>query len=115
MRVRPKLGEREVTFIHVTEWIEKKLQREFQVCRGGDSWALGHLEGAGSPGVWLERCRGGQHLQSLSGVPNEPQMGTIGPPGKPKNLEWSQVPGPCGVAGPFGGRPTRFVGLSSDS
>ncbi|XP_019350069.2 testis-expressed protein 2 [Alligator mississippiensis] len=30
MRVRPKLGEREVTFIHVTEWIEKKLQREFQ-------------------------------------------------------------------------------------
>ncbi|KAE8578937.1 hypothetical protein XENTR_v10023836 [Xenopus tropicalis] len=30
MRVRPKLGEREVTFIHVTEWIEKKLQDEFQ-------------------------------------------------------------------------------------
>uniref|UniRef100_A0A8C5Q930 SMP-LTD domain-containing protein n=1 Tax=Leptobrachium leishanense TaxID=445787 RepID=A0A8C5Q930_9ANUR len=30
MKVRPKLGEREVTFIHVTEWIEKKLQDEFQ-------------------------------------------------------------------------------------
>ncbi|KAG8433320.1 hypothetical protein GDO86_017559 [Hymenochirus boettgeri] len=30
MRVRPKLGDREVTFIHVTEWIEKKLQDEFQ-------------------------------------------------------------------------------------
>ncbi|OCT61740.1 testis-expressed protein 2 [Xenopus laevis] len=30
MRVRPKLGEREVTFIHVTEWIEKKLRDEFQ-------------------------------------------------------------------------------------
>ncbi|KAM4698092.1 LOW QUALITY PROTEIN: testis-expressed protein 2 [Rhinophrynus dorsalis] len=30
MRVRPKLGEREVTFVHVTEWIEKKLQDEFQ-------------------------------------------------------------------------------------
>lgn len=29
--VRPKLGEREVTFCHVTEWIEKKLQDEFQV------------------------------------------------------------------------------------
>uniref|UniRef100_A0A3Q4AHW9 SMP-LTD domain-containing protein n=1 Tax=Mola mola TaxID=94237 RepID=A0A3Q4AHW9_MOLML len=28
--VRPKLGEREVTFCHVTEWIEKKLQDEFQ-------------------------------------------------------------------------------------
>jgi hypothetical protein len=25
------LGEREVTFTHVTEWIEKKLSREFQV------------------------------------------------------------------------------------
>ncbi|XP_072523377.1 testis-expressed protein 2 isoform X2 [Salminus brasiliensis] len=30
LRVRPKLGEREVTFCHVTEWIEKKLQEEFQ-------------------------------------------------------------------------------------
>ncbi|XP_035253619.1 testis-expressed protein 2-like isoform X1 [Anguilla anguilla] len=30
LRVRPMLGEREVTFSHVTEWIEKKLQREFQ-------------------------------------------------------------------------------------
>lgn len=29
--MRPKLGEREVTFLHVTEWIEKKLQHEFQV------------------------------------------------------------------------------------
>ncbi|KAL8174886.1 UNVERIFIED_CONTAM: hypothetical protein K2H54_004681 [Gekko kuhli] len=33
LKVRPKLGEREVTFIHVTEWIEKKLQHEFQVNR----------------------------------------------------------------------------------
>uniref|UniRef100_A0A3Q3GG86 Testis expressed 2, like n=1 Tax=Labrus bergylta TaxID=56723 RepID=A0A3Q3GG86_9LABR len=30
LHVRPKLGEREVTFCHVTEWIEKKLQDEFQ-------------------------------------------------------------------------------------
>ncbi|XP_062860033.1 testis-expressed protein 2 [Trichomycterus rosablanca] len=30
LRVRPKLGEREVTFCHVTEWIEKMLQDEFQ-------------------------------------------------------------------------------------
>lgn len=31
LHVRPKLGEREVTSCHVTEWIEKKLQDEFQV------------------------------------------------------------------------------------
>lgn len=31
LHVRPVLGEREVTFTHVTEWIEKKLQCEFQV------------------------------------------------------------------------------------
>lgn len=31
LKVRPKLGEREVTFLHVTEWIEKKLKHEFQV------------------------------------------------------------------------------------
>ncbi|XP_041940950.1 testis-expressed protein 2-like [Alosa sapidissima] len=30
LRVRPMLGEREVTFTHVTEWIERKLQCEFQ-------------------------------------------------------------------------------------
>ncbi|XP_070703886.1 testis-expressed protein 2-like [Pempheris klunzingeri] len=30
LHVRPTLGEREVTFSHVTEWIEKKLQCEFQ-------------------------------------------------------------------------------------
>ncbi|XP_010286065.1 PREDICTED: testis-expressed sequence 2 protein-like, partial [Phaethon lepturus] len=30
LKVHPKLGEREVTFLHVTEWIEKKLQHEFQ-------------------------------------------------------------------------------------
>ncbi|KAF7221001.1 testis-expressed protein 2 isoform X1 [Nothobranchius furzeri] len=30
LRARPKLGEREVTLVHVTEWIEKKLDQEFQ-------------------------------------------------------------------------------------
>ncbi|NWV73179.1 TEX2 protein, partial [Dasyornis broadbenti] len=30
LKVCPKLGEREVTFLHVTEWIEKKLKHEFQ-------------------------------------------------------------------------------------
>ncbi|XP_039630417.1 testis-expressed protein 2 isoform X2 [Polypterus senegalus] len=30
LKVRPKLGEREVTFTHVTEWIENKLQQELQ-------------------------------------------------------------------------------------
>lgn len=32
LKARPKLGEREVTLVHVTEWIEKKLDQEFQVC-----------------------------------------------------------------------------------
>lgn len=31
LKARPKLGEREVTFAHVTDWIEKKLYQEFQV------------------------------------------------------------------------------------
>ncbi|XP_005925465.1 testis-expressed protein 2 [Haplochromis burtoni] len=30
LKARPKLGEREVTLVHVTEWIEKKLDQEFQ-------------------------------------------------------------------------------------
>uniref|UniRef100_A0AAY5ERX4 SMP-LTD domain-containing protein n=1 Tax=Electrophorus electricus TaxID=8005 RepID=A0AAY5ERX4_ELEEL len=30
LKARPKLGEREVTFAHVTDWIEKKLEQEFQ-------------------------------------------------------------------------------------
>ncbi|XP_067570221.1 testis-expressed protein 2 isoform X2 [Pseudorca crassidens] len=30
LKARPKLGEREVTLVHVTDWIEKKLEQEFQ-------------------------------------------------------------------------------------
>ncbi|KAK3575098.1 hypothetical protein QTP86_020702 [Hemibagrus guttatus] len=30
LKARPKLGEREVTLAHVTDWIEKKLEQEFQ-------------------------------------------------------------------------------------
>lgn len=37
LKARPKLGEREVTLVHVTDWIEKKLEQEFQV------YLLGHL------------------------------------------------------------------------
>lgn len=37
LKARPKLGEREVTLVHVTDWIEKKLEQEFQV------HLLGHL------------------------------------------------------------------------
>ena len=29
---KPKVGEREVTVSHITDWIEKKLALEFQVC-----------------------------------------------------------------------------------
>lgn len=31
LKARPKLGEREVTLAHVTDWIEKKLGQELQV------------------------------------------------------------------------------------
>lgn len=31
LKARPKLGEREVTLVHVTDWIERKLEQEFQV------------------------------------------------------------------------------------
>lgn len=31
LKARPKLGEREVTLAHVTDWIERKLDQEFQV------------------------------------------------------------------------------------
>lgn len=31
LKARPKLGEREVTLVHITDWIEKKLEQEFQV------------------------------------------------------------------------------------
>lgn len=31
LKARPKLGEREVTLAHVTDWIEKKLKQEFEV------------------------------------------------------------------------------------
>lgn len=34
LKARPKLGEREVTLVHVTDWIEKKLDQEFQVQSG---------------------------------------------------------------------------------
>ena len=34
LKARPKLGEREVTLVHVTDWIEKKLNQEFQVGSG---------------------------------------------------------------------------------
>lgn len=30
LKARPKLGERKVTFAHVTDWIENKLNQEFQ-------------------------------------------------------------------------------------
>lgn len=33
LKARPKLGEREVTFAHVTDWIENKLNQEFQVSK----------------------------------------------------------------------------------
>lgn len=43
LRVCPKLGEREVTFYHVTEWIEKKLKHEFQVKKKRRRWSCHFL------------------------------------------------------------------------
>lgn len=45
LKARPKLGEREVTLAHVTDWIERKLDQEFQV---GDVGL--HSSSAGVPG-----------------------------------------------------------------
>ncbi|KAI4900565.1 hypothetical protein NFI96_026755 [Prochilodus magdalenae] len=44
LKARPKLGEREVTFAHVTDWIEKKLDQEFQYTAGlhKNNGQLGH-------------------------------------------------------------------------
>lgn len=44
LKARPKLGEREVTFAHVTDWIEKKLEQEFQVQTRGALAASGDLD-----------------------------------------------------------------------
>lgn len=30
LKARPKLGEREVTLVHITDWIARKLEQEFQ-------------------------------------------------------------------------------------
>ncbi|MGH0126413.1 UNVERIFIED_CONTAM: hypothetical protein FKN15_030277 [Acipenser sinensis] len=40
LKARPKLGEREVTFAHVTDWIENKLEREFQCSCSGNTVTL---------------------------------------------------------------------------
>lgn len=42
LKARPKLGEREVTLVHVTDWIEKKLDQEFQVYTEKNMQMLSH-------------------------------------------------------------------------
>uniref|UniRef100_A0A8C4EPX1 Testis expressed 2, like n=1 Tax=Dicentrarchus labrax TaxID=13489 RepID=A0A8C4EPX1_DICLA len=62
LHVRPKLGEREVTFCHVTEWIEKKLQDEFQkvfVLPNMDDIYLPLMHSAG-----VDSPQASQHLSS---------------------------------------------------
>ncbi|XP_061666570.1 testis-expressed protein 2 [Syngnathoides biaculeatus] len=61
LRVRPKLGEREVTLCHVTEWIEKKLQNEFQkvfVLPNMDDIYLPMMESG------VDSARASEHLSS---------------------------------------------------
>ncbi|XP_007886936.2 testis-expressed protein 2 isoform X1 [Callorhinchus milii] len=61
LKARPKLGEREVTIAHVTDWIEKKLEQEFQkifVMPNMDDVYLPIMHSAmdpRSPSVWPAR------------------------------------------------------------
>ncbi|KAF0037900.1 hypothetical protein F2P81_010774 [Scophthalmus maximus] len=48
LKARPKLGEREVTLPHVTDWIEKKLIQEFQDETDDDSAPQPHLALSGA-------------------------------------------------------------------
>ncbi|XP_037611485.1 testis-expressed protein 2 isoform X1 [Sebastes umbrosus] len=63
LHVHPKLGEREVTFCHVTEWIEKKLQDEFQKV-----FVLPNMDDIYLPLMHsgLDGPRASQHLSSQS-------------------------------------------------
>lgn len=51
LKARPKLGEREVTLVHVTEWIEKKLEQELQVKRPVFPTECKSTEWNGGPGL----------------------------------------------------------------
>ncbi|KAL2078147.1 hypothetical protein ACEWY4_025832 [Coilia grayii] len=64
LRVRPKLGEREVTFCHVTEWIQKKLQDEFQKV-----FVLPNMDD-----IYLPLMHSG--MDQLSGAQNPPAAGS---------------------------------------
>ncbi|MGH0116992.1 UNVERIFIED_CONTAM: hypothetical protein FKN15_024937 [Acipenser sinensis] len=78
LRVRPKLGEREVTFSHVTEWIEKKLQQEFQgpgwECAPEDNSGLQYLHGPLHPVRELQPTA--QPLPQCSQQPQRQEEGT---------------------------------------
>ena len=54
LSAKPKVGEREVTVTHVTEWIEKKLAMEFQVRQAGmcGGAPLPEVKGV----IWLRAC-----------------------------------------------------------
>ncbi|XP_037133435.1 testis-expressed protein 2 [Syngnathus acus] len=75
LRVRPKLGEREVTLFHVTEWIEKKLQDEFQkvfVLPNMDDIYLPMTHtGVDKPGASSHFCQSQSSTESLE--PNPPE------------------------------------------
>ncbi|XP_029950394.1 testis-expressed protein 2-like isoform X2 [Salarias fasciatus] len=67
LKARPKLGEREVTLAHVTDWIERKLDQEFQKI----------LVMPNMDDVWLGIMHSALDPRSAGGPP-------AGPPGDPE-------------------------------
>ncbi|XP_067115010.1 testis-expressed protein 2-like isoform X1 [Osmerus mordax] len=76
LKARPKLGERVVTLAHVTDWIEKKLDQEFQKI-----FVMPNMDD-----VWLTIMHSAMDARSASGPlapdpePSEPAGGATGDP-----------------------------------
>uniref|UniRef100_A0A3Q4AW03 SMP-LTD domain-containing protein n=1 Tax=Mola mola TaxID=94237 RepID=A0A3Q4AW03_MOLML len=79
LKARPKLGEREVTLAHVTDWIEKKLDQEFQkifVMPNMDDIWLSVMHSATDP-----RTAGGPSVGPAAGPePSQPERDSTSQP-----------------------------------
>ncbi|XP_051241987.1 testis-expressed protein 2 isoform X2 [Dicentrarchus labrax] len=79
LKARPKLGEREVTLAHVTDWIEKKLDQEFQkifVMPNMDDVWLTIMHSAMDP-----RTAGGPLVgPAVDPEPSQPERDSTSPP-----------------------------------
>lgn len=55
LSAQPRLGSRDVTFTHVTDWIENKLVAEMHVSEIGDVRTFrGHPPDDGTPSGWKD-------------------------------------------------------------